>query len=97
MPDRLTSVLADLSPEKVWDWFNGAPLKIVITLVVAFALRFVLQRLIGRMVKVTLARADARRAQEPGRARRRQGRRRPRPLPPRPAIRPRPAATAIPA
>jgi small conductance mechanosensitive channel len=70
MPDRLTSVLADLSPDKVWDWFNGVPLKIVITLLVAFVLRVVLLRLISRMVKVTLAKADARRAEEPGRARR---------------------------
>jgi small conductance mechanosensitive channel len=68
MPEAFLHRLAELTPEKVWAWFLGAPLQIIITVVGAIVLRWVLLRSLGRVVTVTLAKSDARRAQEPGRA-----------------------------
>jgi len=60
--------LSELTPRGVWDWFSGTPLEVVVILVLALLLRWLLLRFIGRTVRLTLARADARRAREPGRA-----------------------------
>jgi len=71
MPERAQQLLHDLSeltPDRAWHWFLGQPVKIVVTIVAAVVLRWVLLRFIGRTVKATLARADARRSQEPSRA-----------------------------
>jgi small-conductance mechanosensitive channel len=71
MPEVTTDALhalSTLTPHGVWEWFRGQPLKVVVIIVLALALRFVLLRFIGRGVKLALARADARRAREPGRA-----------------------------
>lgn len=54
----------------LWDWFTGKPLAVVITIVVALALRWALIRSIGGIVDRTLAKSEARRTAEPGRARR---------------------------
>ena len=62
--------LAQVTPRAAWDWFAGKPLQVVVIVVLALVLRWVLLRSIGRAVEVTLARADARRAREPGRAER---------------------------
>jgi moderate conductance mechanosensitive channel len=71
MPELAQQLLHDLSeltPQRAWDWFLGQPVKILVTIVAAVVLRWVLLRFIGRTVKATLARADARRSQEPSRA-----------------------------
>jgi moderate conductance mechanosensitive channel len=60
--------LSEVTPRSAWEWFSGQPLRVVITLVAALVLRWVLLRSIGRVVTVTLAKADARRAREPSRA-----------------------------
>jgi small conductance mechanosensitive channel len=60
--------IARLRPEQVWDWFRGDPLLILVTIVAALVLRWLILRSIGRVVRVTIARSDARRAKEPGRA-----------------------------
>ena len=60
--------LANLRPQQVWDWFRGEPLLILVTVVAALVLRWLVLRSIGRVVRVTIARSDARRAKEPGRA-----------------------------
>jgi moderate conductance mechanosensitive channel len=66
--DQFAETLAGLTPEEAWDWFVGTPLRIVVVLVAALVLRWVLKRAISRIVRVTLARSDARRMHEPGRA-----------------------------
>jgi small conductance mechanosensitive channel len=70
MPElaQLLHDLAGLTPERAWDWFLGKPVQIVVTVVAAVVLRWVLLRFISRTVTATLARADARRSQEPSRA-----------------------------
>jgi moderate conductance mechanosensitive channel len=68
MPERFLAVVTELTPQGVWDWFLGRPLQVVVTLVGAVVLRWVLLRFIGRVVDVTLAKADARRSREPSRA-----------------------------
>lgn len=60
--------LANLRPQQVWDWFRGEPLLILVTVVAALVLRWLVLRSIGRVVRITIARSDARRAKEPGRA-----------------------------
>jgi small conductance mechanosensitive channel len=70
MLERVVQELTSLTWQGVADWFVGAPLQVVVVILVALVARWVLLRSIGRTVQVTLARADARRAQEPGRARR---------------------------
>jgi moderate conductance mechanosensitive channel len=71
MPEVAAAVLqslSELTPRGVWDWFLGTPLQIVVIIAFAIVLRWVLLRFIGRTVRLTLARADARRSREPGRA-----------------------------
>ncbi|SDP16218.1 small conductance mechanosensitive channel [Pedococcus dokdonensis] len=68
MPEAVTQVLTALSevtPKSAWEWFTGAPSSIVITIVGALILRWLALRSIGRVVRVTLARSDARRSREP--------------------------------
>jgi small conductance mechanosensitive channel len=72
MPDQTASGVlhtAALTPMRVWDWFAGRPLMVVSIVVGALVLRWLLIRSIGRIVEVTLAKSDARRETEPGRAR----------------------------
>ncbi|HEV7173150.1 mechanosensitive ion channel family protein [Pedococcus sp.] len=72
MPDLTASGVlhtAESTPMRVWDWFAGRPLMVVSIVVVALVLRWLLIRSIGRIVEVTLAKSDARRETEPGRAR----------------------------
>jgi small-conductance mechanosensitive channel len=66
--ERVQEGLSTLSAEAAWQWFLGAPLLVIVTLAGALVLRWLLLRSIGRVVTVTLARADARRATEGGRA-----------------------------
>ena len=54
----------------LWNWFSGTPLKVVTIVLGALVVRWVLIRSIGRVVDVTLAKAEARRSAEPSRARR---------------------------
>jgi moderate conductance mechanosensitive channel len=71
MPELAQQLLHDLSavtPDRAWHWFLGQPVNILVTIVAAVVLRWALLRFIGRTVKATLARADARRSQEPSRA-----------------------------
>jgi small conductance mechanosensitive channel len=68
MPERIVGVLTALTWHGTWEWFLGKPLQVVLTLVAALVLRWVLLRFIGRVVDVTLAKADERRSREPGRA-----------------------------
>ena len=70
MLDHVVQELSKLTWQGAADWFLGAPLQIVVVILIALLARWVLLRSIGRTVQATLARADARRAQEPGRARR---------------------------
>lgn len=67
MPESFLGTLTSLTPDGVWDWFRGVPVRIVLIVLGAVVLRWVLLRSIGRVVKVTLAKSDARRSQEPGR------------------------------
>ncbi len=67
MPESFLHTLTKLTPESAWDWFVGAPLQIVIIILSAIIARWLLLRSIGRVVRVTLAKSDARRAHEPGR------------------------------
>jgi small conductance mechanosensitive channel len=70
MPDAVVAVLGELTWDSAWDWFKGPPLRVVVTVLAALVLRLLLIRAISRVVKVTLAKSDARRSHEPGRARR---------------------------
>ena len=70
MLEQFVQDLTKLTWRGTADWFLGAPLQIVVVVLIAVLARWVLLRSIGRTVQVTLARADARREQEPGRARR---------------------------
>jgi small conductance mechanosensitive channel len=70
MLEQFVQDLSKLTWRGTADWFLGAPLQIVVVVLIALIARWVLLRSIGRTVQVTLARADARREQEPGRARR---------------------------
>ena len=70
MLEQFVQDLSQLTWQGTLDWFLGAPLQIVVVILIALIARWVLLRSIGRTVQVTLARADARREQEPGRARR---------------------------
>ncbi|MEO5983385.1 MAG: mechanosensitive ion channel family protein [Pedococcus sp.] len=67
MPESFLAALTTLTPEGVWDWFLGPPLRVVVTVLAALVLRWVLLRSIGRVVRITLASSDARRSREPGR------------------------------
>ena len=67
MPESFLTALTQLTPGGVWDWFVGPPLRVVATVVAAMVLRWVLLRSIGRVVRITLAKTDARRSYEPGR------------------------------
>ena len=60
--------LREVTPEKAWEWFTGAPLMVVVTVLAALVLRWLMLRSIGRVVAATIARSDARHAQEPSRA-----------------------------
>ncbi len=60
--------LTQLTAESVWNWFTGWPKAVLITLAIAILARWVLVRAIGRFSKLTMARAEARRAGQPGRA-----------------------------
>jgi small conductance mechanosensitive channel len=60
--------LSEVTPHSAWEWFTGKPLLVVVTVIVAAILRWLLLRSIRRVVAVTLARSDARRAGETTRA-----------------------------
>ncbi len=60
--------LSRVTPHSAWEWFTGIPARIVIVLVAAVIVRWLLLRSISRVVAVTLARSDARRAGESSRA-----------------------------
>ena len=66
--ERISERLLEVTPRSAWEWLLGEPLMIVTTVVAAVLLRWVLLRSIGRVVRVTLAKSDARRAGQPGRA-----------------------------
>jgi small-conductance mechanosensitive channel len=67
MPESFLSALTRLTPEGVWDWFLGAPLQVVVVVALGIVLRWLMLRSIGRVVRITLAKSDARRSREPGR------------------------------
>ena len=70
MPESFLSTLTTLTtltPAGVWDWFAGKPLKVVVTILAGVVLHWLLLRSIKRVVRVTLAKSDARRSTEPGR------------------------------
>ena len=66
--ERLLETLSEITPEEVWAWFLGEPLLILVTILSALVLRWVLLRSISRVVDVTIAKHDARRNRQPGRA-----------------------------
>ena len=66
--DRVVETLSAVTPESVWEWFTGWPLMVLVTLVAAFVVRWLLNRSIDRVVSVALAKADARREKQGGRA-----------------------------
>jgi small conductance mechanosensitive channel len=66
--DRVLQTLSQLEAQDVWEWFLGEPLMVLVTILAAFILRAVLLRSISRVVDVTIAKHDARRSQQPGRA-----------------------------
>lgn len=66
--ERLLQTLSEITPEEVWAWFLGEPLLILVTILSALVLRWVLLRSISRVVDVTIAKHDARRNRQPGRA-----------------------------
>jgi moderate conductance mechanosensitive channel len=68
MPEQFVNALTELTWQGTWEWFLGRPLRVLVTVVAALVLRWVLLRSIGRVVTVTLAKADARRSREPSRA-----------------------------
>ena len=68
MPESFFTALTELTPHNAWEWFRHEPLKIVVVVLAAVVFRWVLLRSIGRVVQVTMAKADARRSREPGRA-----------------------------
>jgi len=68
MPESFLTALTELTPHNAWEWFRHEPLKIVVVVLAAVVFRWVLLRSIGRVVQVTMAKADARRSREPGRA-----------------------------
>jgi small conductance mechanosensitive channel len=67
MPEGLLHT-TQLTAESVWNWFIGWPKAVLITLAIAIVARWVLIRAIERFSKLTMARAEARRAHQPGRA-----------------------------
>ena len=69
MPDDLVNDLRQLLPTQgsVWDGIVGTPLLIVVTLVGAVVLRWVINRIIKRMVATTTVRSQSRRSLIPGR------------------------------
>jgi small conductance mechanosensitive channel len=66
--EKVLQTLSQVTPEQVWEWFLGEPLMVVVTILSALVLRLVLLRSISRVVDVTIAKHDARRNQQPGRA-----------------------------
>jgi small conductance mechanosensitive channel len=66
--DQVVETLSAVTPESVWEWFTGWPLMVLVTLLAAVVLRWMLNRSIDRVVDVTLAKADARREKQGGRA-----------------------------
>jgi small conductance mechanosensitive channel len=66
--DRFVETISAVTPESVWEWFSGWPLMVLVTLLAAVVLRWLLNRSIDRVVNVTLAKADARRVKQGGRA-----------------------------
>ena len=52
----------DLTWESTADWLLGAPLKIVVTIAVAFIARWLAHRAITRAVSASIARSEASRA-----------------------------------
>ncbi|KQU66493.1 mechanosensitive ion channel protein MscS [Phycicoccus sp. Root563] len=67
MPESFLHSLVTLTPEGVWHWFRGAPLQVVVTILAGVVLRWLALRSIKRVVRITLAKSDARRSHEPGR------------------------------
>jgi small conductance mechanosensitive channel len=66
--DQFVETISAVTPESAWEWFSGWPLMVLVTLLAAVVLRWLLNRSIDRVVNVTLAKADARRAKQGGRA-----------------------------
>ena len=66
--DRFLETLSEVTPESAWDWFAGEPLMVLATILAAIVLRWVLNRSIARIVNVTIAKSDARRSRQAGRA-----------------------------
>lgn len=66
--DQVVETLSAATPESVWEWFTGWPLMVLVTLLAAVVVRWMLNRSIDRVVDVTLAKADARREKQGGRA-----------------------------
>jgi small conductance mechanosensitive channel len=70
MPEAVAflKALEKVTPQGVWDWFVGAPLDVVITVIAAIVIRWLLLRSIGRVVTATIAKSDARRTGDTSRA-----------------------------
>ena len=66
--DHVVETLSAVTPTSVWEWFAGWPLMVLVTLLGAVVVRWLLNRSIDRVVDVTLAKADARREKQGGRA-----------------------------
>jgi small conductance mechanosensitive channel len=67
MPESFLIALTKLTPKGVWEWFLGAPMQVVVVILLGIVLRWLMLRSIGRVVRMTLAKSDARRSREPGR------------------------------
>jgi small conductance mechanosensitive channel len=68
MLDRFVETLSTVTPTSAWEWFAGWPLQVLVVLLAAVVLKWLLNRSIDRVVNVTLAKADARREKQGGRA-----------------------------
>ena len=65
---QILQTLAAVTPESALEWFLGEPLMVLSTVLAAVVLRWVLHRSISRVVDVTVAKSDARRERQAGRA-----------------------------
>ena len=66
--DQFVETISAVTPESAWEWFTGWPLMVLVILASAVVVRWLLNRSIDRVVAVTLAKADARREKQGGRA-----------------------------
>lgn len=58
LPAATPVALAEVSAREAWVWFQGAPIRILATIVLAVVARWVLHRITGRTIAVAIERGD---------------------------------------